>query len=204
MHPNPEFRKVQRKGNVDFARRRGFGTLAVNGGSGPLLSHIPFLLNAGGTLADLHLVRSNPIARLGEVNAVISVTGGDAYVSPDWYEMPDQVPTWNYVAVHLRGRLLPRPTEGMRAMLDRQSAGYEHRLAKVPWTTKKMTPVVLDRMLRQILPFQLEIHEVSGTWKLGQNKTDAARHAAAERIQQSHIGQELSWLADLMRDPPAA
>jgi len=58
-----------------------------------------------------HLVRSNPIAqclRAGERKAVLAVSGPDAYVSPDWYaRMPDQVPTWNYVAVHLRGTRRP-------------------------------------------------------------------------------------------------
>jgi transcriptional regulator len=74
-----------------------------------MISHVPFVLNANGTEAELHLVRSNPIARAvtGPTQAVLAVTGPDGYVSPDWYDTPDQVPTWNYVAVHLRGHSAP-------------------------------------------------------------------------------------------------
>ena len=32
------------------------------------------------------------------------VEGPEGYISPDWYGVADQVPTWNYVAVHLVGK----------------------------------------------------------------------------------------------------
>ena len=202
MHPNPAFRGETREDHLRFARERAFGTLAVNADPAPLLSHVPFLLDETGDTADLHLVRSNPIARLGSTPGVISVTGPDGYVSPDWYGVSDQVPTWNYVAVHLRGRLEPLPHDTMRDMLDRQSAHFEDQLApKAPWKTEKMTPEVLDRMMRQILPFRLHIEEVNGTWKLNQNKDDPVRLRAAGLIETGQ-GMELAALADLMRDVP--
>ncbi|MEM7722523.1 MAG: FMN-binding negative transcriptional regulator [Pseudomonadota bacterium] len=201
MHPNPIFRQEPEALNLNLARTRGFGTLCVNGDPVPLLSHIPFVLNEDGTEAELHLVRSNPIARMvtKPTPAVIAVSGPDGYISPDWYDTPDQVPTWNYVAAHLRGQLSPMSTEEMRAHLDRLSAQFEPRLTpKVPWTTDKMTPDALDRMMRQILPFRLTIEQIDGTWKLNQNKTDAARAGAAKGIRKSPIGHEVETLADLM------
>ena len=60
----------------------------------------------------LHLVRSNPIARSAcraGAGCDDRGVGPDSYISPDWYGVPDQVPTWNYVAVHLRGTLEQRP-----------------------------------------------------------------------------------------------
>lgn len=199
MHPNPAFRGEPRERHLAFARSRAFGTLAVNGDQGPLLSHVPFLLNEDGSEAHLHLVRSNPIARLDPGPAVIAVSGPDGYVSPDWYGVADQVPTWNYVAVHLRGRLEPLPAETMHDLLDRQSAHFETMLApKRPWTTDKMSEGVMERMMRAILPFRLLIDSVDGTWKLGQNKDAAVRRAAAERIGDG-TGHELAALSDLMR-----
>lgn len=199
MHPNPAFRSETAARNLDFARARAFGILSVNGDPGPVLAHIPFLLTETGDSADLHLVRSNPICRLAPTQAVISTSGPDGYVSPDWYGVPDQVPTWNYVAVHLRGRLEPLPPQTMRDILDRQSAHFENQLTdKAPWNTTKMTPEVLDRMMRQILPFRLHITTVDGTWKLNQNKEPAVRRAAAEAIGNGQ-GHELAHLARLMR-----
>jgi transcriptional regulator len=202
MHPNPAFQGDPAEINLAFARTRGFGTLCLNGPEGPMLSHVPFVLNADGTEAEMHLVRSNPIARAvtGPTRAVLAVTGPDGYVSPDWYGMPDQVPTWNYVAVHLRGSLSPADTEDLRAHLDTVSAHFEDRLPKTPWTTDKMTPDTMDRMMRQILPFRFTVAEVQGTWKLNQNKTEAARLGAATAIAASPVGQELADLAELMRN----
>jgi transcriptional regulator len=62
-----------------------------------------------------------------------------------------------------------------------------------------MTDGSMDRMMRQILPFRFTVAEVQGTWKLNQNKTDAARLGAAQAIAASPVGQELHDLAELMR-----
>ena len=105
MHPNQVYHTADAPRNLDFARERAFGMLAVSGEDGPEISHIPFVLSEAGKTLDLHLVRSNPIARMltKPLKAKIVISGGDSYISPDWYEVDDQVPTWNYVAVHLTG-----------------------------------------------------------------------------------------------------
>jgi SAM-dependent methyltransferase len=108
-----------------FAAKRGFGVLSVNGTEGPLAAHVPFVFDKDG-MVEMHLVRSNPIARMeGPVPALLAVQGPDAYISPDWYGAADQVPTWNYVAVHLRGVLHPLPVEALEPHLDALSAEFE-------------------------------------------------------------------------------
>jgi transcriptional regulator len=206
MHPNPAFRQTPATRNLDFARARGFGILAVCSPEGPLMSHIPFLLNADGTRAEFHLVRSNPIARLlsGPLRARLAIEGPHSYVSPDWYGVEDQVPTWNYVAVHLVGEVTLQPQEGMRDLLDRQSAEFEARLAPKPeWRAEKMTPEVLERMMRQIVPCAMRVDEMAGTWKLGQNKPEEVRLRAADDLGPAGQGQETDLLAEWMRAPPA-
>ena len=203
MHPNPIYRTAPSDRNLAFARERAFGVLAVNGAEGPLISHVPFLLSDDGATAELHLVRSNPIARTLEnpVPAVIAVTGPDSYISPDWYGMEDQVPTWNYVAVHLRGTLELRPVEELEDLLDRQSAEYERRLLpKHPWTMAKMSEEGKARFLRMILPFRMTVTGVDGTWKFSQNKPDAARLSAADGAAEAGLGAETDALARMMRD----
>lgn len=204
MHPNPVYRKASHADNLAFARSRAFGLLTVNGDGGPLAAHVPFILDEDGALADLHLLRSNPVAgALGAaVPALLAVSGPDAYVSPDWYGLADQVPTWNYVAVHLRGRIERLPDDALRGLLDRQSAAFEARLAPKPvWLPGKMPDEALARMMRMIVPMRLHIDTVDGTWKLAQNKPESARIGAAAQIG-SGFGQELAELARLMRDPP--
>ncbi|MEF3046071.1 FMN-binding negative transcriptional regulator [Pseudotabrizicola sp. L79] len=188
MHPNPAFRQNPADQNLALARQVGFGVLTINGPDGPLASHIPFHLSPDGMSADLHLARSNPIARAAGANpALLAVQGPQHYISPDWYgphdQVPDQVPTWNYIAVHLRGTLHPLPGDDLEPHLDALTAEHEQRLLpKTPWTKAKMTPEAMPRMMRMILPFRLRITDVQGTWKLNQNKAPDIRARAAAAL----------------------
>ncbi len=202
MHPNPIYHTGDDQKNLEYARERSFGVLAVTGADGPLMSHVPFLVSDDGTEVHLHLVRSNPIARAlkSPLAARIAVSGPDSYISPDWYEIKDQVPMWNYIAVHLTGVLERRPQEELRALLDAQSALFEDRLLpKEPWTTSKMQPDVLEKMMRMVVPCRMKINSVDGTWKLNQNKADTVRLRAADYVDAYGMGQETRILAALMR-----
>lgn len=207
MHSNPAFRRVSRDRNLRFAAERGFGVLAIDGG-GPLVSHIPFILAEDGAAVHAHLVRANPIAeRLREKAraAVLAVSGPDSYISPDWYgtDAVDQVPTWNYVAVHIRGTLRRRPDGTLRAHLDALSARFENELRpKPPWMPAKVSPDQLDTLMRSIMPVELSVENVDGTWKLNQNKDAQVRLQAACHIEIDGYGQETASLARLMRNPP--
>ncbi|MGR3290529.1 MAG: FMN-binding negative transcriptional regulator [Paracoccaceae bacterium] len=205
MHPNPVFRSESEKTNLSFARNRAFGTLCISAEPVPQLAHVPFTINDAGTEVELHLVRSNPITRsiTSSVPAVISVLGPDSYISPDWYGVPDQVPTWNYVAVHLRGTLSLLPGDELPGILDRLTAQFENQLKPKPvWTRDKISTDALGRMMRMIVPFRMLIDDVQGTWKLAQNKPDSARAGAAASVAVDGIGHEIKSLANLMRDIP--
>ena len=204
MHPNPIFRQEPLERNIALARERSFGVLAINDAAGPLISHIPFLLSEDGKSLEAHLQRANPILQLldEEQPAVMSVTGGDAYISPDWYWIENQVPTWNYTAVHLRGRLRKLPQQELRGVLDRLSAAMEERLLpKKPWTIDKMDKRAFEKMAIQIVPIAMEVTSIDGTWKLSQNKPVSAIEGAQLGVKQSGIGQETDKIAQLMSLP---
>ena len=135
--------------------------------------------------------------------AKLAVSGPDSYVSPDWYGVPDQVPTWNYIAVHLTGILELCPEEDLHGILDRESKLFEDRLLpKTPWTSSKMSEGVMERMMRMIVPYRLGIESIDSTWKLGQNKAEAARAGAAAAMTECGIGQETAALSRMMTDVP--
>ena len=204
MHPNPIYRRTTDARAFDLVRDRAFGQITLTGPDGLLASHIPVLLAPDETTLDMHLVRSNPILRLLDTpqDALLAVMGPDGYVSPDWYGADDQVPTWNYAAVQIRGTLEALDHATMHDMLDRQSAHFEDQLPKPPWTTAKMTPDVLEKMMRQIVPCRMTITDVQSTFKLNQNKPDDVRLRAADAMESSGIGMETATLAALMRNPP--
>lgn len=203
MHPNPAFRKTAQGDNIGFARQRSFGVLAVNSSNGPLISHVPFQLSGDGKFLEAHLVRSNPIVKMLNIpqKVVFAVSGADSYISPDWYEVDNQVPTWNYVAVHLRGTMVLSDESKLRGVLERLSENFETRLAPKPvWKLDKVDADIFAKMSRQIVPIEMEVESIDGTWKLAQNKSDAARLAAADKVIEAGIGSEMAELARLMKE----
>ncbi len=202
MHPNQVYHDQSDEVNLAYARERGFGVLAVGGEGTPMVAHVPFVVAQDGKSVELHLVRSNPIARalIEPLPALLAVSGPDSYISPDWYGVEGQVPTWNYVAVHLSGTLERLPDEALRGVLDRLSTQFEEKLEpKAPWTADKMDPEALGKMMRMIVPFRMSLTGVDGTWKLAQNKPDEAREKAAGFVDAYGIGSEERALAALMR-----
>ncbi len=205
MHPNPAFRQETNERHFSFAAQTGFGMLCVNAeaGKAPLLAHVPFLLSPDRTFAELHLARGNAIvkARTDALPATIAIQGPHGYISPDWYETAQQVPTWNYVAVHLTGTLIRLAQDEIRRIVDELSAHFEAQIeGKAPWDSGKMSAEAIEKMLIQIVPFRFDIEAVDGTWKLNQNKTASARMGAAARLRASPLGQETAALAALMQD----
>ena len=203
MHPNPAFRKATRTSTLEFTSQRGFGVLSINGEDGPIAAHVPFTISTDGSYVEAHVMRSNPIARALKApqSALLAVSGPDGYISPDWYGVEDQVPTWNYIAVHLRGQLNLLPQADMLGVLERLSDEFEARLAPKPiWKTDKVSPEALEKMMRMIVPIRLDITSTDSTRKLGQNKPATARTGAAIGLETSNVGSELSTLAQLMRE----
>jgi len=201
MHPNPIFRSDDHIKSLSFAADRGFGVLSINGASGPLAAHVPFIFNEDRSKVAFHLLRSNPVARAGSQPALLAVSGPDGYISPDWYEFEQQVPTWNYIAVHIRGTLNVLGQEALEPHLRSLSNAFEHRLLPKPmWDLDKVSPENRTKMMRMLVPVELEITEVDATWKLGQNKTDSARLKAAKELKHNSIGAEVAALATLMEE----
>ena len=203
MHPNSSFRRESRDSALAFARERGFGALTVATPDGVIAAHVPFVLKQRRVLA--HVMRVNPLARHllgGPARALLIVSGPDGYVSPDWYGEPQMVPTWNYVAVHLRGELRLLDEATLLPVLDRLSAEFEKRLApKPPWTTGKVDEAVLAKKMRVIVPIELTVDAVDSTFKLNQNRSDAARTGTAAALAVGGTpGMETRALAALMQE----
>jgi len=184
MYTPPMF-KPDRAASLAFAEARGFGTVCAWDGTKPVASSLPFYLtsaNDGTPHAALHVARHNALAKLadGTSSWLLAVNGADAYVSPDWYASPDQVPTWLYQSVHLTGTVRQLPDSELGAHLDALSAKFENWLApKPPWLSSKMTAGRLEAMKKAIVGLVMSVDEVEGSFKLNQHKSDADHVAIA-------------------------
>ncbi|MDQ2878899.1 MAG: FMN-binding negative transcriptional regulator [Pseudomonadota bacterium] len=198
MQPTTPYSWKERDAMRALVRELGFGTLAAATPDGPRVTYAPIVWLDDDTLG-LHLARGNALARhLEGAAAVFSALGPDGYISPDWYGLDaNQVPTWNYVAVELEGTMRRMDHDMLVAQLDQISAEQENKLDKVPWTRAKMDPARFDKLARAIIGFRLEIGTWRGTIKLGQDKPEAARHAAADGARGSGRPGIAHWMRSL-------
>jgi len=190
LHPAGSFREPERAELIRRAGERGFAVIVGMTEGRALIGHAPLLIED--ERARFHLSAANPltdaVSERGRVLAV--VTGEDAYVSPDWYGLTDQVPTWNYVSVEIEGparRLSRAETE---TLLDDLAARYEAALAPKPaWTRAKMDPAKFSAMVSGIVGFEMTIERLEGTTKLSQNKpAEAIARVAAELAKRDDAG----------------
>jgi transcriptional regulator len=203
MYTPPMF-KPDRAASLAFAEARGFGTVCAWDGARPIASSLPFYLayaDDGTPHAAFHVARGNALAALadGKSNWLLAVNGADAYVSPDWYASPDQVPTWLYQAVHLTGTVRKLSDGELGPHLDALSAKFEGWLApKPPWMSSKMTAGRLDAMKKAIVGMVMSVDEVEGSFKLNQHKSDVDHVGVASALaQQPDAAAKI--LADEMR-----
>ncbi|HEY5066998.1 MAG TPA: FMN-binding negative transcriptional regulator [Xanthobacteraceae bacterium] len=204
MYTPPMF-KPDRAASLGFAQARGFGTVCAWDGARPVASSLPFYLtyaDDGTPHAAFHVARGNALAGLADGKScwLMAVNGADAYISPDWYASPDQVPTWLYQAVHLTGKVRRLSDGELASHLDALSAKFESRLApKPPWVSSKMTAGRLDAMKKAIVGLVMSVDEVEGSFKLNQHKSETDYAAVAEALaSQADAGAQ--QIAGLMRD----
>jgi transcriptional regulator len=184
MHPDSRFAVEDRATLLAFVAAHPFVTLAASVKGVPMIAQAPVVIREvdDEIALDFHVSRGSALAPhiVQGFSAVALSTAEDAYISPDWYESVDQVPTWNYRSVEAHGFVAPLSDDELIAQLDALSAQEEARLApKPPWTRQKMSEGRFEAMLRRIVGGRLTVERLSGTFKLSQNKADADRAGAA-------------------------
>jgi transcriptional regulator len=196
MHAHPRFQWKEEAAIRAFVAEKSFGTLIVGTQTAPMIAQVPVVW-MGHAVIGLHLSRANALVPLLDgTRCLLVVQGPDGYVSPDWYGIDDQVPTWNYVSAELEGVAHVTDDLGLMAIVDALSWEHERRLLpKAPWTRAKMSDGLFEKMCKAIIGYRIEVDVVRGTRKLGQNKAEPVRLAAAAGIDADGNGA----LAALMR-----
>ena len=203
MYLHPAF-KISADEALPILQERAFGLFVVPTSKAPFGVHVPFLVSeteAGTLRVELHVARANPIhEEIGdECQALLACQGPDAYISPDWYGIDDQVPTWTYVSVHLKGIARVRPMENNLDHVDRLVDIFEERLTpKTPWTSAKMDARKRDMMMRAIVSIDLEVETIEAQKKLIQHKGKTEHDGAIAGLR-ARPDQGSQQIADLMQ-----
>ena len=182
MYTPPAYRMEDQSEMRSLMRTYDFALLLVPGMPDLAATHIPLKLADERLVLIGHVAQANPMAeaiRAGK-EAIAIFSGPHAYVSPTWYSDPTiHVPTWNYVAVHAFGPLVPLEGEEAERALSSQIADFE-----AEW---RITDIELKRRVKleaAIQCFEMEIQRLEGKAKLSQN------HSVEERLRIAHALNE--------------
>lgn len=186
MHPDPKFRLEDRATLEALIEEVCFGNVFAATPDGPRVARTP-IVSTGDGAVQFHLSTGNALTRhLEGATALVVLNGPDAYVSPRWYATHGQVPTWNYVALELEGRVWGMAREGTEALLARIGAMQEERIVDgEPWLPDSVPSDYWNRLLRGIVGFELEVQAWRPTFKLSQNKTAEDRERVAAGLEAS-------------------
>jgi transcriptional regulator len=203
MHPASIYTVTDESRLLAHLSAHPFATIAAAPDGLPRVAHTPVIARRTetGLVLDFHVSRVNALAGFLEAGfpALAVSLGAEAYVSPDWYESADQVPSWNYAAVEAQGPVSALDGAGLVALLDDLSILEEGRLApKPPWTRGKMSPGRFEAMLRGIVGARMTVERLEGTAKLSQNKSAADQAGVIEALgRESPIGWRMVKLSGL-------
>mgnify|MGYP001790902440 CR=1 FL=1 len=169
----PHFYKNENADEIrEFIRQNSFGILINQLDGKPWATHIPLELEQGpkgkATLVG-HIAKANPQWKAFKLNPKVLCifNGPHAYVSSSWYK-EEEVPTWNYIAVHVYGTLQVLSEEETMKSLYRLVDKYELD-SENPVSLEDMAPKTL-RQVKGVVGFSIAIEEIQAAYKLSQTR----------------------------------
>ena len=168
------FRMRDHEDAIKFMRANPFAILISSTESGPFATHLPIFVRSGKgdkkVVLRGHVAKANPHWRYLEQQpqCLTIFHGPHSYISPTNYTVRESVPTWNYGAVHLYGnaQVFSSP-EALQGILQELIQTFEPGYAS-QWAS--LNEAYRERMLRQIVGFEIEVTKIEAKFKLGQNR----------------------------------
>ncbi|MBN7812149.1 FMN-binding negative transcriptional regulator [Algoriphagus sp. H41] len=173
---------------IDFIQKNAFATLVSQVEGRPWATHLPFVFGQdkeGNAVLSGHVAKTNiqwkSIQADEEVLAIFQ--GPHAYISSSWYTH-ENVPTWNYLAVHVYGKI--RLIEGeellahLKSLVDIYETGRPNRVR-----VENMSESYVQSQIRALVGFEIKITEVQASAKLSQNRDDVNYHRIIEKLDES-------------------
>jgi len=170
---------------IGFIEKNSFSTIVTTKKGKPIATHLPLGIHKHGEDYYLtgHMAYGNPqwktFETCGEVLVIFQ--GPHGYISSSWYEH-ENVPTWNYQAVHVYGQAIILGEEELKQDLSELLEKYEkHRENPVLWD--KLSPQLLESQLKGIVGFKIKVQEVQAAYKLSQNRNEEDYHNIIDQLQ---------------------
>ncbi len=156
----------------NFLTKNSFGILVNQVDGKPWATHIPLELSVdaqGNDILVSHISKANPQWKSFEEDSEVLCifNGTHSYISSSWYK-DEEVPTWNYIAVHVYGTIEIMNEEAVLASLYKLVDKYEAN-SKYPISIDNLSTKTM-RQIKGIVGFQIKIDKIQAAYKLSQGR----------------------------------
>jgi transcriptional regulator len=181
------FRVEDQTTALAFMRANPFVILVSANNSEPFATHVPLVIRESGGQIRLrgHFAKANPHWRQlqDQPRCLAIFHGPHAYISPSHYETRENVPTWNYGAVHAYGEARTfSETPQLQNMLDDLIPTFDAAYAQ-QWSS--LSEAYRTRMLNHIVGFEIAVNRIEAKFKLSQNRTRNEQQHVIDSLQVS-------------------
>ncbi len=180
MHIPNKFQQDDEQQLLALIRDYPFATLITYSASGIEANHLPISISWQGDKLYLHahIAKVNMLWQsIAEDSEVLVIFNGpNAYISPNHYPTKQQtgkaVPTWNYVAVHVKGAIrFIHDSIWIYQALETLTTEHEAK-SHVPWAMSDAPATYINKMLPAIVGIEIAVTSMTGQWKLSQNQPE--------------------------------
>ncbi len=196
MYIPKQFEFTDKTEIVAFMKQFSFATIVTARDNKPVATHLPFVVSYenDNIVLTSHFARANNQWKDIETNDVLVIfSEPHAYISPRHYDRKQNVPTWNYLAVHAygHGKIISDMDEVL-AILEYTIMNYEATF-KQQWDN--LSHDYKHNLAQEIVAFNIFVTDIQATKKLSQNKTENERQTIIHSFEKSddtneqHIAQ---------------
>jgi transcriptional regulator len=185
---------------IEFIEFNSFATMVTTKKGKPIASHLPLRLQKHGEDYYItgHMAYGNPQWRTFETydDVLVIYQGPHGYISSSWYGH-ENVPTWNYQAVHVYGQASILGEEELKQDLIELLEKYEkQRENPVLWD--RLSPQLLESQLKGIVGFKIKVQDIQAAFKLSQNRNEEDYHNIVGKLQEEE-NLNSQQLAEVMK-----
>ncbi len=166
------FREQERQEILTFLRCNNFPAIVSFDGERPLATHTPVEVveNENGEITIYaHISRANPQWKTFDNQEILLIfQGAHTYISPRWYNHVN-VPTWNYMMVHVYGKVRPVQGDELYALLSRLVHNHE---VNTSYSLEGLPQDFVQKEIRGVVGFALDVTRIDAGYKLSQNRND--------------------------------
>jgi len=168
-----------------FMKSNPFATIIGIGEQYPVASHIPLevAIQPGGKIVlSGHLMKKTDhhLAFEKNENVLVIFSGPHTHVSASWYTNPTVGSTWDYMVVHAKGKIIFKDEQGTYEAVKNITDKYEG--FDKPSSFDKLPKDYIDKMLKAIVGFYIEVESLENTFKLSQNRDKESKQNIIEAL----------------------